>query len=330
MSDASLYFKTAPPLDPAWLDHEQKAGLLLPKPVYASVKERQPIYSQQCKDLNASMLAGRDAHLAEGINVLDSTVTGSDGFEIPIRTYTRSNYKNQNSPEDLAIYYHGGGLAVGDVDSEDLSCRRICIEASIKVISVGYRLLPDNSPSVIVTDAFDAFLAIVGGQSIGKLVVIGSSSGGQLACQVSQLARERKPHEGKAIDGLLVRCPVTCNPDSLPSKFRQFHTSYSASFSTSLAGYDPNSPLNRGSNLPLDAVDFHGLPRTFFQECSNDIYYSDGMCYAKALQDAGVDVKIDLILGWPHTFWLKAPQLDRALKAELDMIKGMKWLLNSS
>jgi hypothetical protein len=35
-----------------------------------------------------------------------------------------------------------------------------------------------------------------------------------------------------------------------------------------------------------------------------------------------------VVRGWPHTFWLKAPQLDRALQADIDMIKGLRWLLN--
>jgi hypothetical protein len=35
----------------------------------------------------------------------------------------------------------------------------------------------------------------------------------------------------------------------------------------------------------------------------------------------------DVIRGWPHTFWLQAPQLDRALEAGMDMIKGLRWLL---
>jgi len=40
-------------------------------------------------------------------------------------------------------------------------------------------------------------------------------------------------------------------------------------------------------------------------------------------------VKVDVLHGWPHTFWLKAPQLERALEPEMDMIKGLKWLLKN-
>jgi hypothetical protein len=47
------------------------------------------------------------------------------------------------------------------------------------------------------------------------------------------------------------------------------------------------------------------------------------------LKQGGVDVKLDVVEGWPHTFWLKAPYLERAVKAEKDMIEGLRWLLES-
>jgi acetyl esterase/lipase len=63
------------------------------------------------------------------------------------------------------------------------------------------------------------------------------------------------------------------------------------------------------------------------QVSTNDIYYSDGVCYAEALREAGVEVNLDVVEGWPHTFWLKAPYLERAVQAESDMIEGLRQLL---
>jgi acetyl esterase/lipase len=56
------------------------------------------------------------------------------------------------------------------------------------------------------------------------------------------------------------------------------------------------------SPLPLEVVDTGGLPKHWIQVCTNDIYYSDGVCYAAALTEAGVEVKLDVVSGWPHTF----------------------------
>jgi acetyl esterase/lipase len=106
------------------------------------------------------------------------------------------------------------------------------------------------------------------------------------------------------------------------------HTSFAPSFESSLLTIDTDTARQNTPNLPLEAASFHNLPRTFIQLCSNDLYYSDGICYAAALRDAGIEVKIDVVRGWPHTFWLKAPQLDRALEADMDMVKGLRWLLD--
>ena len=284
------------------------------------------------------MLATRNSRLAKGLSIADSVIAGSDGFQIPVRTYqisTNNNPEFSVEPnENLVIYYHGGGLFVGDLDSEDLSCRRICKETSSTVISIDYRLMPNHQPHLAVQDAWEGFKAISTKYAPKTLVVVGSSSGGQLAAQVSQCARADigtgVERDRKEIDGLLLRCPVTCDPTNngihLPPRFKEMHGSFSPSFETSLVRLDPGWMKPKAPNLPLEADAFDGLPRTFFQQCTNDIFYSDGVCYAQALVDAGVEVRVDVLDGWPHTFWLKAPQLERALEAEQGMIDGLLWL----
>lgn len=332
-----LLLHMAPALDPVWIQHEKDAGLLGPQPVFASIIDRQPAYSKACIDRNTRMLSGRDKHLTTGIKVVDSEISSADGHSIKIRTYTPESLTVGNQKGDLAIkrlviYYHGGGLRVGDLDSEDLSCRRICKDASITVLSVDYRLMPQNSPEMALKDAYDAFLKITStSQEPTEVYIVGSSSGGQLAAQVTQLAYQSQLVNGRTIKGLLLRCPVTINAAEggihIPKRFRDIHTSFSSSFETSLLKIDEGAARENTLHFPLEAETFAALPRTFIQVCTNDIYYSDGICYAEALREAGVEVVVDVVQGWPHTFWLKAPHLDRALEAESDMIKGLKWLL---
>jgi acetyl esterase/lipase len=134
------------------------------------------------------------------------------------------------------------------------------------------------------------------------------------------------------IDGVLLRGPVTCNAteggEFLPHRFKKFHTSMSDTFHTSLLSSAALNHWNRTlTALPLEAEDLSGMPRHWIQVSTNDIYYSDGACYAEGLREAGVEVRLDVIQGWPHTFWLKAPYLERAVQAESDMIEGLRWLL---
>ena len=235
----------------------------------------------------------------------------------------------------MVIYYHGGGLYVGDLDSEDLTCRRICKELGYTVYSVDYRLMTDFTADDAFDDAMAALLAIILVQKPQKLVLMGSSSGGQLAAMVSQEYQFNQPDsfEGLKIHGVLLRGPVTCdatdNGANLPARFKDFHTSMSTAFHTSLL----SSPAVNSSNrvrrkMPLEG-DVSGLPRHWIQVCTNDIYYSDGVLYAEALRQVGVQVELNIVAGWPHTFWLKAPELGRAVQAEQDMICGLRWLFES-
>lgn len=366
--DPDLILRTAPPLDPAWLVYEST----LPPPPHAVAtdpKIRQQTYSQACKNRNAYLLTGRDLHLNHGIKMFDTFIDNrldrdilfplnelprSRGHRIPIRSYNPSSSPSGPPPvylsqrpesvedeegRDTVIYYHGGGLYVGDLDSEDLTCRRICKELGCTVYSVEYRLMPDFSADDAMRDAMEAFHWITATRRARRLIVMGSSSGAQLAAMVAMRYRVyRGPHAARGkevrIHGVCLRGPVLCDAtdggENLPPKFRKFHTSMNEGFHTSLLSIGALNPGNRmTAKLPLEAETFEGLPRHWIQVCTNDVYYSDGALYSEALREAGVDVKLDVVKGWPHTFWLKSPELERAMQAERDCIEGVRWLLES-
>ncbi|RDW92483.1 hypothetical protein BP5796_01877 [Coleophoma crateriformis] len=344
--DPALFLTTPPPLDPAWVAHEQ-ANDLWSIPRVVDIKENQKVYSQTCKRRNAQLLASRDEHLIEGLVLTDSKVLARDSYLIPIRTYHPAQHASEHPdpqsvrPEDkrrIIVYYHGGGLKVGDLDSEDLSCRRLCKGLGCTVYSVEYRLLPDFTADQAIDDAIDAFGWIMRICNGSRLIVVGSSSGGHLAAQVSQHYKHASsfPLGGKSvIHGVCLRSPVTCDPyengEHIPQAWKRRHHSMSPAFYTSIQARPMTTPGEKAVRhaLPLEAESFEGLPRTFCQLTTNDVYYSDGICYAAALMEAGVEVRLDIVKGWPHTFWLKAPLLERAEKAERDFIAGVRWLLEA-
>lgn len=335
MEDAPPVFPHAPPLDPAWLEYESAANLLAPKLATDPVT-RQPLYAAECRVRNAAMLApgARDHHLAEGVVTVSTSLPSSKGgHTIPVRQYDRTG---SSDLEWIMVYYHGGGLTVGEADSEDLSCRRLVKDSvpflpGCRLYSVGYRLKPQHPAHTCVDDSIDAFtsLARLHG-TYAKIIVIGSSSGGQLAALVTQHALRA----GIPFHGVLLRCPVTSDAfrglEYVPEKFRSMHTSArDASFQTSLfSRLDMDGPRDGLKRMPLEAEaeELKGMARTWVQLCTNDGLYSDGACYVRLLKDAGVVVHVDVVMGWPHTFWLKAPHLDRALATEEAMIDGLRWI----
>jgi acetyl esterase/lipase len=360
-----LILRTAPPLDPDWLAHEATLPHNPPNP-NVDIKVRQLSYSQSCKDLNAHLLSGLYSDLSDGIKIFDTVIDNrldrdslfllpvrgpqsSRGNKISIRSYNPASSCNpvplsgrpegvpDEEREDIVIYYHGGGLYVGDLDSEDLTCRRICKELGCTVYSVDYRLMPEWTADDAVNDALEAFRWITSTRKARRLIVMGSSSGAQLAAMVAAKYRVwRGPYAAAPvkIHGMCLRGPVLCDATdgsaNLPPKIREFHTSMSESFHTSLLSSAAVNSGNRTSGkMPLEAETFERLPRHWIQVCTNDVYYSDGVLYGECLREAGVDVRLDVLRGWPHTFWLKAPELERAVQAERDCVEGVRWLLES-
>lgn len=327
----TLVFETAPPLNAEWIKEEEKYKRLGYPKVYSSPQERQQIYAQECRHQLAQETASgkRDHALSYGIKKTEFTIPSSiDTFSVPILQLDLMQHEYQE-PEAIIIYYHGGGLHVGEADSEELSCRRLVKSApcQTRIYSIGYRLMPDHPASTCVLDALDGFKAVH--SSNVKTVVVGSSSGGQLAAAVAQIVSKESIH------GLLLRCPVTCDPSEnkkyLPLWLRPFYTSSHSSFTTHLfRGLNRKVPRDGLEILPLEGTreELSGYPRTWIQLCTNDRLYSDGLCLAMALVDANVDVKVNVWTGWAHTFWLKVPYLAEALGAEESMLKGLDWVLS--
>ncbi len=118
-------------------------------------------------------------------SVEDATVAGLEA-----RVYRREG----EGPWPTMLYLHGGGFVIGDLDTHDQICRRICAGASCVVVSVAYRLAPEAPFPAAVEDASAAVrwvserLADLGGNDL--LAVGGDSAGGNLAAVVAQQHRD--------------------------------------------------------------------------------------------------------------------------------------------
>ncbi|KAI7929929.1 hypothetical protein M0657_001614 [Pyricularia oryzae] len=333
----SLILKTAPQLDPAWVAYEQSDTPFTPPD---DILERQKWYAERCRSRHASIISPGmpDHHLTQDVATrwLEVPTSNSDeDHKIPILQYTSP--RSTAAPKTVVVYYHGGGLFVGEADSEDLSCRKLAKSPCVDVVySVGYRLMPTHPASVCVSDALDAFRHVAGDlHRDARVLVVGSSSGGELAALVAQAAAVSASRDGALLQGVLLRGPVTSDAFTgldpyVPESVRHMHTSVDEpSFANSmLRPWKRAVPRDGLPLMPLEAGDevLRAMPRTWVQVCTNDVLYSDGVCYARRLDDCGVDVRVDVVVGWPHTFWLKAPELERARKADDEMLEALAWV----
>lgn len=210
-------------------------------------------------------------------------------------------------PRPLAVYYHGGGWVVGDLDTHDGVCRFLAVYAGVNVLSVDYRLAPEHRFPAAADDAFAAFRWAVAhaadlSSDASRVAVAGDSAGGNLAAVVSQRAlREGGPKPAFQ----LLLYPVT----DLSTKHESYRLFADGFFLTEKhmdwyrghyladesAGRDPMAS-------PLLATELAGLPSAHVVTAGFDPLRDEGEAYARKLEAAGVAVTSKRYRGLIHGF----------------------------
>src|SRR5271163_4806191 len=83
----------------------------------------------------------------------DRALPGPGGL-IGIRVYTPVETFADRLPG--MIYFHGGGLVAGSLDTHDGICRTLVNETGERLISVDYRLAPEHRFPAAVIDSYAA------------------------------------------------------------------------------------------------------------------------------------------------------------------------------
>jgi acetyl esterase len=84
--------------------------------------------------------------------VRDLVIGGAAG---PLRARHYAPAAPRGEPT-LLVYFHGGGFALGDLDTLDEPCRLLCAHAGQHVLSVEYRLAPEHPFPAAADDALAA------------------------------------------------------------------------------------------------------------------------------------------------------------------------------
>lgn len=120
--------------------------------------------------------------LAQTLNVTKTDVRSEDiVFEIETHNIPVRHYKGYKTGR--AIYFiHGGGFALGNINTHDQMCRFLCMKTGLDVYSVEYRLAPEHVYPAAYNDVIQAYDVLVKRLSSNtKIIVAGDSCGGNLA-----------------------------------------------------------------------------------------------------------------------------------------------------
>jgi acetyl esterase len=187
-------------------------------------------------------------------------------------------------------YFHGGGWVIGDLDTHDPSCRRIANLLGATVVSVEYRLAPEDPYPAALEDAIAATRWTAATFPDQPHVVAGDSAGAALAAGVALRARDAR---GPAIAAALLFYPPTDPTMSMPSvqDNGEGYSLTSDDMAWFLDHYLPDAEQRTEPAVNLLDADLVGLPPTVIATAEFDPLRDEGDAFAQRLHAAGVTVR---------------------------------------
>lgn len=233
-------------------------------------------------------------------------VAPGPGGPVPMRQYVPARALDDLAP--ALIYFHGGGMVAGSMDSHDALCRTIANGAHCQVLAVSYRLAPECPFPAALDDGCAAVLWVLaqaGSLRIDpqRVGIAGDSAGGTLAAAVCQwLSRTT---DTKPVLQLLL-CPILDFCGDTESR-RSFGSGYLVDLREVAVqageylgvGADPTDPRIS----PLRATELSGLPESIIHTAEFDPMRDEGFAYAQRLTSAGVQVRYTCHSGMIHLFY---------------------------
>ena len=218
------------------------------------------------------------------------------------------------------IYFHGGGWVIGDLDSEDSTSRGLVNRVNAVLISVDYRMAPEDRFPAAPEDCYAATVWAVKhadelGVDASNLAVAGTSAGGNLSAAVALMARDRG---GPTIKHQVLFCPVIDRSFNRPSCIAN-----AEGFGLTTEGmvwfWDQYIGSEEDGHHPYASViraeDLSGLADATVIAAEYDPLLDEASDYAAALKAAGNDVTYTEYRGMTHGFNGSFGLIDDAVKA---------------
>lgn len=153
------------------------------------------------------------------VGAIEDRPVAAEGRTIDTRLY-RPEGADGDAP--MLFYFHGGGFVIGDLETHDPICRRICRDAGALVLAVDYRLAPEHPFPAAVEDVFAVFDAVAPeaaalGADTARLWVGGDSAGGTLAAVLARRVAAGEGPAGVALAGQALVYPALDRVGAYPS-----------------------------------------------------------------------------------------------------------------
>jgi len=247
--------------------------------------------------------------------ITERTIPGPAG-KIPIRIYRPTT----EGPHSLIMLFHGGGWVIGDLDSEGSTSRGLVNRVNAVLISVDYRMAPENRFPAAPEDCYAATVwAVEHAKDLGvdasNLAVAGTSAGGNISAAVALMARDRG---GPNIKHQVLYCPVIDRSFERPSSVANAE-GYGLTTEGMVWFWDqyigPDGDGHHPYASVIRAEDLSGLADATVIAAEYDPLLDEAADYAASLKAAGNDVTYTEYAGMTHGFNGSFGLIDDATKA---------------
>lgn len=220
------------------------------------------------------------------------------------------------STDSVILYFHGGGYTIGSIVSYRDHCTRLSAMTGARVLSVGYRLAPENRYPAALNDARTSYEWLLAqGISPERILIAGDSAGGGLTLATLVALRDA----GRPLPaGAVLLSPLADLAHTGASVHERAHLDPivtpegSHAYSTRYLGEDGDFDLPYASPIYADLA---GLPPVLVVVGTEELLFDDSVRVVRKIKDAGGSADLDV---WPnmiHIFPFFASQIPESRRA---------------
>ena len=244
--------------------------------------------------------AARELPPNPAVAITEQVVPGPAGApDITLRIYRPVSGP---SPRPGIYYIHGGGMILGSASRDDFGASSFCEKVGATVVSVEYRLAPENPHPAPIEDCYaglewTARHAAELDIDLSRLAIYGASAGGGLTLATALMARDKGY---PAIKFQMPIYPMIDHRHETPSSYEI----------TDVGIWDRSGNieawqwyLGEGKvdhyAAPVLAEDLTGLPPTYIDVGTVDLFRDEDIAFAMRLMAAGVPTELHV---WPGAY----------------------------
>jgi acetyl esterase len=259
----------------------------------------------------------------KNVNTRDLQIEGAAGM-IGARLYVPES-ADVTTPG--LVYFHGGGFAIGDLETHDGHCRRLAAYSGFRVLAVDYRLAPEHPFPAGHDDALAATRwAFDHANEIGfdpkRIAIGGCSAGGNLAASVSI---DMKYDQVRKLVFQMLLYPGIWPEQETESRRRLDGPVLSKA---AIAWFDKCLAVGdhpQRARAMLGSANVTGAPPAFVVTAGYDPLQDEGRDYAARLNAVGVKAQHVHYPDLVHDFYIMgdvSPAIDAAAHQAADALKA--------